>query len=201
MSKRTSDDDQNSQLEDVQGWLEEFQEETDRATAVLGAAFVDAQLESLLKSVMKEEPKQIKSLLGPGREIGGFMTRARLAYCLDLISRETFDELQAIARVRNKFAHGLHGLTFASPEVVKLCGKLKIPDVIKKLSKSPVGGKLETDARFRYITSLAITQGQIGLTQPLVEKVPRSERSITALIKRHILGITRGEGPAGDSPC
>ncbi len=197
MIAKLSDEEKRTLLGDDAGWLEEFQNETDRATAVLGAAFLESQLELLLKSVMRHDAGELKQLFGVGA-IGGFVVRARLAYCLDLISKETLHETVRIAWIRNRFAHGLHGLKFESPEISGLCMKLRQPDqqLLRGDLADPMRSYLETNARFRYITSVAILSGQIRLMQRYIDKIPPTKRTLSTLIKPYIIqGFDSEEQP------
>ena len=178
----TRDADKKRLLDDIKGGLKDFQGETDRATAVLGAAFLDVQLEMLLKSAMRDDAKELKLLFDPGRDIGGFKTRARLAYCLQLIPREIFDELGTIGKIRNVFAHGLHGLAFSSPEITDLCQELKVPDDLFRVGWSGFEEGDEKDPRARYVSSVAITQGVIAEPRKKLEQLTDKYRTVLSLI-------------------
>jgi DNA-binding MltR family transcriptional regulator len=64
-------------------------------------------------------------LLEPQGAIGGFATRVDLAYYLQLITKESHQDLTRIAQIRNKFAHNQFKLDFSDPEVQAICRELK----------------------------------------------------------------------------
>jgi DNA-binding MltR family transcriptional regulator len=53
--------------------------------------------------------------------------RIRAAYCLGLITKDQYDDLNLIRRIRNKFAHRLHDLSFKDKEILDWCNSLKMP--------------------------------------------------------------------------
>ena len=111
--------------QDVNGFLEEFQGETDRATAVLGAAFLDEQIYQLLHAFFVDDDQEKEEMLGVEKPLGSFGARIRLAYCVGLLPREDFEDLKTIKNIRNAFAHKLHGLAFDDSGIAKECNKLR----------------------------------------------------------------------------
>ena len=81
----------------------------DRAAVVLGGAFVEALLDSLLESWVL-----------PGANLGflsHFGAKKDLAFALSLIDDEEKEHLEAIANIRNFFAHELLDATFQNQKV------------------------------------------------------------------------------------
>ena len=114
-------------LNDWEGWLKEFQNESDRATAILGAAFLDAKLEDLIKEFLVDDKKAVNNLLGTERPLGSFGSRNSVAYCLGLISKNQYEDINTIKKIRNKFAHNLHGLNFSRSDIRDICNNLITP--------------------------------------------------------------------------
>ena len=86
-------------------FLSEFQEETDRVAALVGAALIDDRMERLLKSHLLE-CKQSKEILNGGSSpLGSFSARTNMAYCLGLITELEYKEIetQLKARILEKF--------------------------------------------------------------------------------------------------
>jgi DNA-binding MltR family transcriptional regulator len=50
-----------------------------------------------------------------------------VAYCLGLITRDQRDDLKAIARIRNRFAHDFNVTDFGDPPIRDQCTALKSP--------------------------------------------------------------------------
>ena len=83
--------------EDWQGFLTEFQAESDRAAAIVGAAFLDEQLRYLLEDFFARHPESQALLDGPLR---GFAARAQAAFCLGFLSEQEYREIGTIRSVR-----------------------------------------------------------------------------------------------------
>ncbi len=95
---------------DLMGFLDEFRRESDRATAVLGAASLDEEILQLLTQFLVDDENEVRDLLDNERPLGAFGARIRAAYCMGLIAKEEFQDLKLIKAIRNEFAHQLHGL-------------------------------------------------------------------------------------------
>lgn len=113
------------QSQDLQGFFNEFNSESDRATAILGAALLDEKLRQLLEAFFVDDHEQVRLLLDNEQPIGPFGARIRLSYCLGLLTADDIAMLVLIKDIRNRFAHQLHGLSFTSPGVAAQCEKLK----------------------------------------------------------------------------
>jgi DNA-binding MltR family transcriptional regulator len=99
----------------------------DRAMVVLFGAVLDAVLGEMLMSWLLPD-KIVQAFFDPLREeafLSTFGARKNLAFALGLISEEERKDLQAVATVRNIFAHHLLDATFEHPEVRKCLSKLQ----------------------------------------------------------------------------
>ena len=129
MAKRRSRSALRAKAEDWRSFTREFEAESDRAAAVLGAAWLDAKLEGLLENFFVNDSKTVTPLFEPTGPLGTFAARSRLAYSLGLISRRSFDDLVLIRGIRNRFAHELHGVQFSDRDIVDACERLQSPGV------------------------------------------------------------------------
>jgi mannitol operon repressor len=111
-------------LEDLAEFVSEFKAETDRGAALVGAALIDNRLERLLRSHFIDS-EMAEKLLSKTAPLGTFSARIDSCYALGLITEVEYRECVLIRRVRNDFAHELHGLTFASPHIANRCRELK----------------------------------------------------------------------------
>tara|TARA_B100000929_G_C15469075_1_gene407231 strand:- start:351 stop:857 length:507 start_codon:yes stop_codon:yes gene_type:complete len=129
-------------------FLGEFQGETDRGAALVGAALVDERLHRLLEShfVACKESKEL--LKGGNAPIGSLSARIKMAYCLGLITELEFKECELIRRVRNEFAHQVHGLTFADNKINDLCKNLR--------ANTPDGARFDGNTRQLFINSVIL---------------------------------------------
>ncbi|MBN1401418.1 MAG: hypothetical protein JXA74_11315, partial [Anaerolineae bacterium] len=77
--------------------VQEFQIESDRAAALVAAALMDANLESLLRSYLVADQSEVEIILGTNlQSLGG---RVRAAYCLGLISEDEMHDLRLLKEI------------------------------------------------------------------------------------------------------
>jgi hypothetical protein len=90
--------------------------ESDRAAAVLAAAFLESALEELLrKAIVPNASKDLFRSFGPLSSFGG---KIDVSHALGLINDEERDDLRIVKSIRNDFAHDAdHALSFASGAV------------------------------------------------------------------------------------
>lgn len=130
-------------------FLKEFQEETDRGAALVGAALIDDRLDRLLRSHFIE-CREVSELLDGGEApLGSFGAKAKATFCLGLITGLEYKECDVIRRVRNEFAHKLHGLNFQNQKVKDLCNNLK--------ANTPDNARFGGNARQLFINSVILT--------------------------------------------
>lgn len=132
-SKKSTRADAAAKISDLQGFAAEFQNEGDRAAAILAAALLDERLRQLLTTYLIDDSKEVALLLEQEQPLGSFGARIRAAYCLGLLDKDLFGLLSNIKKIRNAFAHQLHGLTFESSGVAQDC------DVLRQLLRFPKG--------------------------------------------------------------
>jgi len=145
-------------------WLDEFEKETDRGAALLGAAFADAVLETTLRAFFVDDEKEADSLLGVNQPLGSFGSRIRLAYCLGFVTKSQFSDLLNIAKIRNEFAHRLHSLYFDSPKITGLCANLLTPRQEMHMSVT------NATCRQLFIWAVVIVCAQIRIKQPGIDE-------------------------------
>lgn len=109
----------------VSAWFAEFQGESDRAAAVLAIAFLDTQLEQILRAFSADE-SEVLELLKPDQALGSFGARRKLCLALGLISLDEASELHILGKIRNAFAHEPHGLRFDAAPVSDLVQALEL---------------------------------------------------------------------------
>jgi mannitol operon repressor len=129
-------------------FLKEFQEETDRGAALVGAALIDTRLERLLCSHLLSTPVAQELVTGGNAPVGPFSSRIKMSYALGLITDLEFKECELIRRIRNEFAHAVHGLSFQSQKINALCNNLK--------ANTPDGARFKGDPRQLFINSVVL---------------------------------------------
>jgi DNA-binding MltR family transcriptional regulator len=112
-------------IADFNIFLREFENETDRGAALVGAAVIDHRLIDTLRAFMVSNKAAGRLLDGGKAPLGTFSARIDATYALGLINTHEEHELHLIRKIRNEFAHRKHGTTFADPKISSLCDRLK----------------------------------------------------------------------------
>jgi mannitol operon repressor len=165
---------------DEQEWeafANEFAHESDRASAILGAAYLDVLLEQLISSFLIDDQNAIGELLSvdrPYAPLSTFSARITAAYCLGLIDGIQYRDLKTIKRIRNRFAHGLQGLSFHDERMVRECKKLKTHLMIH----------MPKDIREEYLLTVLILSTDIQIQAREALKERRSRPSYYDFIEK-----------------
>ena len=91
--------------------------ESDRGCALIAAAYVDAQLETLLRSYFVDDSKCVDELLANSKPLGTFSARIDLTYALGLLPADIYRDLHLIRKIRNDFGHNPAPITFEEPAI------------------------------------------------------------------------------------
>lgn len=141
--------------EDFQGFLDEFQTESDRAAAVLGAAYLSESLRQMIATTLVDDDKLLDGLLEPCSALGNLWSRTQAAYSMGLISEDEYDDLNKIREIRNRFAHDLQGLRFSDKWAKDKCTSLNRPREFSKLAP------LTPDGRNLFNVTIAMLHTQM----------------------------------------
>ncbi len=120
-------------------------DESDRGLVLVGAAFIEEQLEALLRAhFLFEESLQnstseetgkfgkiVNKLFGYG-PLGSFYAKADMAYSLGLIPEWEHWRIDLLRDVRNSFAHNIESSSFESQDVVKLLERFVSPENVRR---------------------------------------------------------------------
>lgn len=98
-------------------------ENADRNNAIVAGVDLEEALGEMLLNFMVDT-KTSHDLLRS--TLSNFATRINMAYSLGLISQDEYADLNTIREIRNYFAHGKRGCTFADKFVTNLCNKFRI---------------------------------------------------------------------------
>lgn len=108
---------------DPDKFKERLNSESDRACAILGAALLDARLETVFRQHLLRCQQE---LLGSDRPLGSFSARIRMARALALIDEDAGADLDTIRAIRNDFAHSFdHELSFQDQSISGRCSNLR----------------------------------------------------------------------------
>ena len=135
-------------MDQIAEFLEEFQRETDRAAAVLAAAYLDSRLEALVREKCVGVPKFVEELLSGQGGLSSFSARISVAYAVGLISLKAAEDLHLVRRIRNDFAHQVHGLSFATPTIADRVNAFRILEALRDEKGQTIA--LPDDPRKRF---------------------------------------------------
>jgi hypothetical protein len=102
-------------------------EESDRALAILAAAYLDHLLRRwiTLRLELDDLPEAAQFLFeGFNAGLATFSSRIQMAKHLDLLSEEEQRDLTLIKAVRNEFAHEFTGISFETQSISDRCREL-----------------------------------------------------------------------------
>jgi mannitol operon repressor len=154
-------------LDDLSQFLRELQNESDRGLALVGASVIDDKLRATIKSFLVDCKAASKLVDDPNAPVGTFSSRCDACLSMGLIDQFEYDEITLIRKVRNEFAHGLHGTTFQTEPIPGLCSTLKSP--------LPEGaGYPTTSPRFRYTNAVVSIVTRLYYRPDWVEKERRT---------------------------
>jgi Mannitol repressor len=116
---------------------DEIEASSDRAAAIVSAAFLDDQLTVALKSRLHQDKRIIDDMFDQSGALGTFSAKINLAFLIGMFSKEAIQDLHIIRKVRNEFAHELATKNFKSQRVADL---IKNMQLIKKTRIKVSGG-------------------------------------------------------------
>jgi DNA-binding MltR family transcriptional regulator len=96
----------------------EFDKESDRAAVILAASVADELLGTLLSAYLVPVSSSNDELFdGANAPLGTFSSRIEMSYRLGLVSVKFARDLHLIRKIRNDFAHNIHGCSFEDARV------------------------------------------------------------------------------------
>ena len=154
-------------IKHINEFMSAFSKETDRGSAILGAAVLDEKLREILSHTLKD-CKQAKSLLREGGAISSFSARLDLAISLGLIDNKEYETCNVVRKIRNKFAHEFdHDLSFTNQSVKDHCNNFAIEmDGLDKL------GVHKENPRVKFIVVIAFLCVRWLERETTVQKIP-----------------------------
>lgn len=118
------------QLNAYKPMLRTLQDESDRGCVLVAQAYLDEALEELLRVKFETDPRIVKNAVDPLLKGSGplstFYSRIRLAYALGLLNHSTYDILEDIRVLRNKFAHQRGPAQLTDSRVTGILDRLSI---------------------------------------------------------------------------
>lgn len=117
-------------------------DESDRGAALVGAAHLEGLLVKILYAYLgsdnhtrKNASEPLLDSMGP---LGSFSEKIRLCYALGFITREQFEDIEIIRKLRNEFTHSTDPVDFTDKRIVTRMEELEyssyLRDRIKRYS-------------------------------------------------------------------
>ena len=111
------------------GFFNELRSESDRGATILASVWIDHLIERKLRTLFTEgnaaARRRLFDLNGP---FSGFSSKILAAYSLGWIDSDVYHDIELVRKIRNLFAHDLHGIDLEIPKLQRLIGKFKIPN-------------------------------------------------------------------------
>ncbi|MFH0881888.1 MAG: hypothetical protein V2A56_02805 [bacterium] len=130
--------------------LDALNREDDLACVLIATSYIDKILIKLLKSCFLKGSTSIE-VLGDEKNKFGFIDtyikKIKLSYCLGILEKGLFVNLDIIGQIRNIMAHDIQYTSFNDDMISKLCLKLKFP-VIQGVyydGRTKESGKMDKD--------------------------------------------------------
>jgi hypothetical protein len=116
---------------------------SDRVTAVMLGAAVEAALEKLLLPRMHHCRDRT------------FSDKIKIAYTEKIIGPITCSDLYFIKELRNEFAHSRRPFDFQTPQVVAVCNELKVPHLLDSSDsfKSRIGTESKSESWMLFVSA------------------------------------------------
>lgn len=96
----------------------EFESESDRAAVIVAASMLDELLRTLLMARLIPVSSATDELFdGANAPLGTFSSRIEMAYRIGVVSVKFARDLHLVRRIRNDFAHNIHGCSFEDTRV------------------------------------------------------------------------------------
>ena len=167
-------------------FVEEFEEETDRAAVILGAAKLDTLLYQLIGKYFLAPTTGKDELLDGDSPLSTFSAKINIAYRLGLIDGPFAKALHLIRRIRNAFAHELSGSTLDSGAHRDRVKELSLPfkglAIVKQFEEGFITERKYSGPSAEFRTVLAIMACRLDFA--ILRSVKIKNDKAIALISR-----------------
>lgn len=114
-------------------------QESDRGCVLVGAAYLDDELELMLRTNFSNDEKTIKKTInllfkGGNAPLSSFWAKTNIAFALELINNETYSAINKVRELRNSFAHKAGPAILTDDSVAPIISKLE--KYIQKATKA-----------------------------------------------------------------
>jgi len=141
--------------------LDELRNSSDRSAVLVGVAFLDDALRTLIRARLIDKSSVVKKLMGGRMPINSFAHRIRLAYCIGLLGNAMYKDLYILRRISTRFTRTGEAASFQGDSVREECDKLKIGQA--------ASDNFEATSRDRYITAVVTLLEQMRIRARSIE--------------------------------
>jgi DNA-binding MltR family transcriptional regulator len=161
-TKKHRSDFVDERLDEVTEFRLSLNPETDRGCALMAAAYLDSELEQLIRKYLVDNETVKSELFAHSGPLGSFSSRIDMAYLLGLIGPKGRRDLHLIRKVRNEFGHVARPISFDEPALASRC---------RELYYDGIGADVSPRVKFNRVVMgvLAVVHGTTHRTKPLQE--------------------------------
>jgi DNA-binding MltR family transcriptional regulator len=107
--------------EQITAAVKEIQEQTDRGSAIVGAAMMEEMMAVVLQKRMSDMNRtHYDAFFGQNGPGGTLSNKIELFYAFGLCNESLYKAMHGIRSIRNKFAHRIEPLSFDDPSIAEL---------------------------------------------------------------------------------
>jgi len=133
-----------SRIKEFMDFRTSLNQESDRGSVLMAAAFIEDKLGCLLESYFIQNDKVSKRLLRGNGPLATFSSKIDLSFLLGLIPENILNDLHLLRKIRNDFAHTASKITFETPAIKDRTNALSV------LSKE----MLRNDTKAHFLRSM-----------------------------------------------
>jgi hypothetical protein len=111
-------------LNEIGEFRKTLDEETDRGVALMSAAFLEGELETLLREYFINDKAVVGEFFSFNGSCGTFSSKIDMCYLLGLIGKRARRDFHLIRKIRNDFGHTATPLSFESQQISNRCKEL-----------------------------------------------------------------------------
>jgi DNA-binding MltR family transcriptional regulator len=187
-------------LDDIK---EFFDDSPDRGIAISLPAIIDNRLTSILKAIMLPEEKLLNELFQPSGAFGNFKTKISLVYMLGLINKQFYQDLSAINKIRNYFAHRLEVKRLDQPPIDAWIKGMDVYRSLVSIKDKPVSpdDKAAAFAKALMIAELDTMRNCFrNCLRFVILRLNELERTLLAAKEAHGKAVASRPKPPSDEP-
>jgi len=137
-----------------------------QAAGIMWPALIERRIDKLFETALRPDNKVRAEVLGPGRALGNYAVKVRLAYLVGWVEKDLYRDLLLVGKIRNRFAHFVDATDFTD---VLISGWLKnmtayqtLPGMLDRCNERVKVDPAAVNLAMSMILREAIADGQSG---------------------------------------